>query len=380
MNRFKVVCFVVVFLLLSLLVTECRAFSFDDARHIISLLKERKFKRIESILDKVEKNYQKDFRKEREAYITWKSFGFSQDSLEPYFNDWIKERPQSPHAYLARSVYYSEKGWALRGERYASETSKEQFAKMDENLTKAYQDANKALELNPKIMQAYIIIVNVMMGRGGDPRQIVDKALQLNPYSLYIRSAYLKGLLPRWGGSEDEMKDFIRTIRPYYEKNPQLRTLEGRLVIEKGDGYFYNNECAQALRYYKKAVSFGDSTLAYIKQGNALRRLNRYPDAVASYDNALNIDPFLEPALVGRGESFYYLKNLRSAQRDAQEAVELNPFSARAVNLMGMILDAQGRYEEALRDYQRATELDPKYSGYKDNLEAVKKKMSSKKR
>lgn len=368
------------FVFITTITVECHAFSFEDARALQKLLRQGKYDRVEAIIDRAEKAYRKDYRKEHEAYLTWKSFGFCQKDLERYFNAWAAAKPQSPYAYLARGIYYSDMGWALRGGRWARETSEQQFAEMHAYLAKAHGDVLKALELDQSIVQGYIELIYIIMGEGGDAEPIVEKALHINPYSLYIHSAYLKVLLPRWSGSMVEMEAFISTMRPYYGKNPRLRTLEGRLYIEKGDQYYFRRQYAEALKYYDKALSFGDSSMAYMKRGSTLFSLKKYAEAVTSFDKALKIDPLLDIVLVKRGESHYFLRHLDKALMDAQAAIELNPFDAEAVNLRGMSFEAQGAYEEALRDYQRATELDPRFSGYRQNAEMARIKISMKKR
>jgi tetratricopeptide (TPR) repeat protein len=266
-------------------------------------------------------------------------------------------------------------GWALRGSRWAQDTSDKQFSKMNSYHNKAHNDVLKALELNPKIMHAYFVLINIIMGEEGDPQRVVDAALKINPYSYYVRSAYLRALLPRWGGSMDRLQAFISQIKPYYVKNPRLKALEGRYAIETGDDFLYNKQYAEALKSYQEALALGDSTLAYIKTGNALARLQRQSDAIEYYNKALTIDPLLIYAMLGRAESYYYFKKYDNAKADITTILELNPYNACAVSLSGSIHFVSGQYEEALKDFERATDLDPMNKKYQNYVSSTRNKL-----
>jgi TolB-like protein/Tfp pilus assembly protein PilF len=86
-------------------------------------------------------------------------------------------------------------------------------------------------------------------------------------------------------------------------------------------------------------------------------------------ERALALDPDLAEALSRRGLMHLAEGREDQAQRDFARALELNPGSARVVSRYGGFLSRTGRLEEALVNARRAVELDPISLGLRQNLE-----------
>ncbi len=99
-------------------------------------------------------------------------------------------------------------------------------------------------------------------------------------------------------------------------------------------------------------------TYAYSKRGRAYERMGLPEAALLDYNTALNLDPNLAEAHVSRGLFYYQRWDYDRALADFGQAVDLNPTANnrdfRAIALMGM-----QRYEEALKDLDKANEIDP---------------------
>ena len=63
--------------------------------------------------------------------------------------------------------------------------------------------------------------------------------------------------------------------------------------------------------------------------------------------------------------------NLVAANREAAEAVRLDPSNAAAHNQRGMLLEAQGDVAGATRAYRRALELRPDFPQVQRNLQRI---------
>ncbi len=61
--------------------------------------------------------------------------------------------------------------------------------------------------------------------------------------------------------------------------------------------------------------------------------------------------------LTERGQSYLRAQQTAKAIDDLQAAIVLDPASARAHLVLGGALDAEGRYQEAMRAYEQASEL-----------------------
>jgi Tfp pilus assembly protein PilF len=84
-------------------------------------------------------------------------------------------------------------------------------------------------------------------------------------------------------------------------------------------------------------------------------RARRWPDALRELDGALAIDGAFAEAYLARGlvYEFGYSKDEDSA-RDYRRAIELRPDYSEAHNDLGQLLARQGRYDEAIREFDAA--------------------------
>ncbi len=341
-------------------------------KKMVTLLERREYAQLESTMDSLERAYKKDFLKELDAERAYTVFGRANPSHEEFYNGWVSENPSSPYAYLARAEYFEAMGWKKRGGKFADETSEEQFEGMREYFKKSLLDINEAIKLNPRILHSYILLIQIAKTMSLDANRIVEEALLINPYSLRIRQAYLMNLLPRWGGSIEAMEAFIAKARPYYDENPNLRVLDGRVLAEQGDqARIYDKDDDKALEYYDQALKYGDYLLVLKLKGYILTRKKKYCEALDTYKRALQINPFDVELLTGCCRSAYRLGDKKKAFNYAKEVLAVDPSHAEAHNLLGLIYKDSGNMKYAEREFREAVNLDPKQKIYRKNLESV---------
>jgi tetratricopeptide (TPR) repeat protein len=84
------------------------------------------------------------------------------------------------------------------------------------------------------------------------------------------------------------------------------------------------------------------------------------PKAKAAARRAVELDDTLPAAHVSLGNAaFFYDFDWSSAEKEFRRALELNPSSGKAHDAYANLLSALGRHDEAFREIDRATELDP---------------------
>ena len=364
--------FLILFLLLLIPIYKSDAAETTETK-IITLLQTGQYTQLDSIMNRLEKAYKKNFLKEQEAEKAYYAFGRKNPSHEKYYNDWVAKDPNSPFAYLARAEFYSAMGWKSRGNDFADETSESQFNEMRYYFEKATRDVKEALKLNPKIVHSYITLIQLSKTMSLDAGPIVEKALAINPYSLRVREVYILNLLPRWGGSIQAMEDFIAQARPYYKKNPNLKVLEGRVLAEKGDqARIYDKNYDKALEYYDAALKHGDYFLTLKSKGSIHLWKKNYCDAFDAYKRALRSNPFNVDVLAGCARCAYYLGDKQAAYKYAHEVLDIDPDHAGAHNIVGLSYKELGKLKEAEREFRKAVELKPADKAYKRNLDSVK--------
>ncbi|NEQ81389.1 MAG: tetratricopeptide repeat protein [Moorea sp. SIO2I5] len=99
----------------------------------------------------------------------------------------------------------------------------------------------------------------------------------------------------------------------------------------------------------------------YINQGHALWIENRYEDAIASYEKALQLQPDSDVAWSGKGQALQRLKRYEESLATHAEAIKINPNNFRSWFGQGYTLRYMEHYEEALISYDQVIQLNPDF-------------------
>jgi tetratricopeptide (TPR) repeat protein len=147
--------------------------------------------------------------------------------LLEHLNTWIEREPASAMAYLFRSVYYQEAGWAARGSELAWMVPAHSMATLREDLRLSGVDAQKSISLNLKNPLSYYELLRVAVGEGDSPdgERIFLLGIRSFPNYYPLYEARLHSLRPKWGGSIDSMYGFVERYADVAPKNSPLRLL-----------------------------------------------------------------------------------------------------------------------------------------------------------
>ena len=99
--------------------------------------------------------------------------------------------------------------------------------------------------------------------------------------------------------------------------------------------------------------------VAHNNMGRYFREQNQYDKAIASYNQALAIDPNSYNTLNNRGKAFFDTGRTEEALADFNRSVELNGEYAESRSNRGAALASKGEYEAALIDLDKAVALEP---------------------
>ncbi|MBD2198755.1 MULTISPECIES: serine/threonine-protein kinase [Calothrix] len=94
------------------------------------------------------------------------------------------------------------------------------------------------------------------------------------------------------------------------------------------------------------------------KQGNTLFDLQRYQDALAIYDKAVNIRPDYAEGWYGRGNTLSALKQYQESLAAYDKAIQLEPDYLEAWTSRGFVLQKLQRYQEAIASFDKALQLE----------------------
>src|SRR5882672_6160355 len=189
------------------------------------------------------------------------------------------------------------------------------------------RDARDVLTVEGDVAQAIALEIRASL----TPQEQARLA-QPRPVNLKAHEAYLRG----W--HEDDIGG----------------TLANRQGMQQAAG----EHLLRAVEYYEQAIREDPKfAQAYLGLAN-----NGFPDrAETAARKALEIDDSLSDAHLILGE-IKLVRDLdwRDAERELLRAIELNPNNAAAHQGYAYFLDAAGRLEVGMREYERAQELDPR--------------------
>jgi tetratricopeptide (TPR) repeat protein len=102
-----------------------------------------------------------------------------------------------------------------------------------------------------------------------------------------------------------------------------------------------------------------DQAAALVQQGDSLTKQGNYDEAINEYTSAIELDPTLVSAYMGRGQAYNFEdRGLRSLS-DYTKAIELDPNSAEAYYGRGWSQLANDAWDGAISDFTKSLELAP---------------------
>ncbi len=130
------------------------------------------------------------------------------------------------------------------------------------------------------------------------------------------------------------------------------------LFFYRGNAYADLGQYEQAIADYNQAIQINPQDAeAYNNRGIAYADLGQYEQATADYNQALQINPQLAEAYYNRGNAYYDLGQYEQAIADYTQAIQINPQLAKAYHNRGVTYAHLGQYEQAIADFKQALVL-----------------------
>ncbi len=139
-----------------------------------------------------------------------------------------------------------------------------------------------------------------------------------------------------------------------------------------GDNYLLQKKPELAFRQYIEALNLNpdqeiQERLRY-KIGRLFLERGLIDDAKAEFQEILNKNAHNPLALEGMGRAFFMTRDYSASRNHLGQALKLNPKLWEAHNLFGIILDKDGKYDEALKHFIAAINIKPDSSDLYNNL------------
>ncbi|XWK86981.1 MAG: tetratricopeptide repeat protein [Phormidium sp.] len=159
-----------------------------------------------------------------------------------------------------------------------------------------------------------------------------------------------------------ERNQKIVEIEQLLKEDNQIPSNSADLLFELGNLLLAAKEYQAAIASYDQALQLNpNKDEAWYNRGNALDDLGRYEAAIASYDQALKLKPNKDEAWYNRGNALFQLGRYEEAIASFDQALKLKPNDDEAWNNRGNALGNLGRYEEAIASFDQALKLNQNY-------------------
>jgi tetratricopeptide (TPR) repeat protein len=238
----------------------------------------------------------------------------------------IELNPKSVEAYDGRGASYSSSG----------------------EYERAISDFDKVIALKPKVADTYRSRGFAYAGKGDYDRAIVDydKAISLDPKS--VLSHYGRGLAFAAKGDDDHAIGA-------YKMAIALDPTQAIGSNELGVAYIKKGDLENAIEAFDKAIAvnagdanaFGNRGLSYSKKGD-------YDSSIADLDMAISLDPKMPSPYNHRGFAYYNKGDFDRAIADFDTAISLNPNYGLAHYNRGAAHEKKNQVGKALADYRLA--------------------------
>ncbi|MEG4810535.1 tetratricopeptide repeat protein [Microcoleus sp. F8-D1] len=132
---------------------------------------------------------------------------------------------------------------------------------------------------------------------------------------------------------------------------------------KQGDACFFENRYEDAIAAYDLALQIQpDLADTWNNRGVVLTRMQRYPEAIASYEQATTIRPNYPDAWNNRGVVLLELQKYQEAIGCYEQAIQAKPDYADAWNNRGVAFSKMQEYEQAVISYNQALQIKNDYT------------------
>jgi hypothetical protein len=186
---------------------------------VFNTINSEDFDELQAFIDSI---VQGNMRASDGAWLSWELLIGYENILEQFGNwdeqrahigKWRSAKPESAAAALVESAYWSAYAWSARGHEYAASVPEQASKTADERMARAravLDDAKPYAAANPA-WYAQMLAIAIFEGWPRAERlALFNEAVASAPLydPIYINMAW--GLAPKWGGSLDEYRRFVR--------------------------------------------------------------------------------------------------------------------------------------------------------------------------
>ena len=282
----------------------------------------------------------------------------------PILTNLVNTRPIDVEVLSAMAQYY-----ALQGEYESSETEYRQALTVKSTHLKsqlglsqvlftvgrtdeALKMLQEAVAAHPESTTPYFLKFTYAMKLGNreDAIESLQRIQSLSPKDIHAR--YMLALLYLDSGMLEEGLAIAKDLVTSYPGLP-----EGPRII--GVYHYMTGDYDAALEELQKSLKLLPDMSGSYFTGLVYYRLNRYEQALSSFQNALDKNPDHEGSRLMVAQTLLKQGRIKDCMVEVQKILQNNADSGQAHNLLASAYLANGQYDLALQELNKAIALDP---------------------
>lgn len=160
--------------------------------------------------------------------------------------EWAARTPQDVMPLLLHAQCGFDAAWRARGTKFSNDVEKDDLKAFQQFLVGALNDVNSVLSRAPENRYAAYLRLRILRGFGNSPEMesAFQDAVARHPNDFDLYRMRLDTLKPKWGGSVEQMKAFVRYYAEAKGHAPILSLLYVRLYAD-----LLNNASIMCRRY-----------------------------------------------------------------------------------------------------------------------------------
>ncbi len=229
-------------------------------------------------------------------------------------------------------------------------------ANFREHRKAAIADLEKALKLDPKQPQAYLLLAELNLLPGGpgvkEVVAILDKAVDSGSEDAETKAKALVLRAKLEDQAEKKLADFDEAVR--------LAPDDAATIRDRGLALADMDKPEKALNDLTRAIELEPNNVpTYEAKAIVLARLKRFDEALAAINKAHKLDPDSIEPLVQRMKIHAQQRNYDAAIDDLNQAWAINQGNVGLLLLRAEVYQEKGEKQKALADLDEALKLKP---------------------
>jgi tetratricopeptide (TPR) repeat protein len=201
-------------------------------------------------------------------------------------------------------------------------------------------------------------LANEHTGDHAGAERAYRRGLELDPQDAELRNA-LGWTLFQEGKTAEAVAEYERALAAKPDSAKSHNNL-GLALVELG-------RLEEAAGHFKASLALEPKAEIYSDLGFTMARLGHSDEALADYRKALELDPECASAHANIAVTFVQAGQLDEAESHYRKALAVRP-TAETFNGLGYVLARQDRTEDAIAEFRKAIDANPKFAPAYNNL------------